>query len=102
MARDAAESVERRGTFRVTPQNAHVDFRVPEVAGDVYPGDGDETDHARILYAFGQKGCHFFANRFRDAIRATGIVRHDSVNSFARSSARPHGAPKRAVTRRAG
>ena len=77
MARDAVESIKRRSPLRLASENADEHLRVPKVARDVDPGDGHEANNARVLYAFGEEGRHFFANRFGDSVGATGIVRHD-------------------------
>jgi hypothetical protein len=76
MTRDARQAIERRGSLGIAAENAHEHFRVTEVAGDVHAGDGDETDDAGILDAFSKEGRHFFSDRFGNAVRATGIVRH--------------------------
>ena len=68
----------------VTAENAHEHLGVAKVAGDVDAGDSHEANDARILDPFGEEGRHFFADRFRNAVRAAGIVRHRLEQSFAR------------------
>jgi hypothetical protein len=76
MTRDAPQTVERRGSLRIASEDAHENFRVTKVAGDIDAGDSDEADDAGILDAFSKEGRHFFSDRFGDAVGATGIVRH--------------------------
>src|SRR4051794_10432140 len=76
MTRDARQTIERRGSLRIAPENAHEHFRVTEVARDIHAGDGDEADDAGIFDAFSKEGRYFFSDRFGNAVRATGIVRH--------------------------
>src|SRR4029453_16789672 len=60
----------------IAAENAHEYLRVTKVAGDIDAGNGDEADDAGILDAFSEEGRHFFSDRFGNAVRATGIVRH--------------------------
>ena len=80
MARGTGQPVEGRGAFRVAPEDADIDLRVPQITCHVDAGHGDETDNARILYALGEELRHFFADRRSNPVRATGIVRHVSLN----------------------
>jgi hypothetical protein len=95
MARYAGESVERSGSLGVAAEDAHKDFRVSQIACDVDTGDGHEADDAWILYALGEKIRHFFTNRCCDSVRATGIVRHVSLNPYARTRCIAHGIAQR-------
>src|SRR4051812_37454442 len=76
MTRDASQAVERRGSLGITPENTHEHLRVTKVASDIHAGNGDEADDAGVLDAFSKEGRHFFSDRFGNAVRATGIVRH--------------------------
>jgi len=76
MTRDACKPVERRGSLRITPEDAYEDLRVTKISRDIHAGNGDEADNAGILDAFSKEGRHFFSDRFGNAVRATGIVRH--------------------------
>src|SRR5215207_1256435 len=80
VARDAAQPIERGRALGLTSEDADVDLCVPKIPGNVDTGHGHEANDARVLHTFGQERRHFFANRLSDAIGATGIVRHDSMN----------------------
>jgi hypothetical protein len=76
MTCDAGKAVERRGSLGIASENAHEHLRVPKVASHIHAGNGDEADDAGILDAFSEEGRYFFSDRFGNAVRATGIVRH--------------------------
>ena len=87
----AREPIESRGALGVASENADEDLGVPKVTRDVDAGHRHETDDARILDAFGKECRHFFTNRFGNPVRATGVMCHMSLPSFARPEDRAHG-----------
>jgi hypothetical protein len=49
---------------------------VPEIVRHLDTGDGDESDDARILRAFREKGRYLDANGFRHTLGTSVIVSH--------------------------
>jgi hypothetical protein len=85
------QPVEGGGAFRVTAENANEHLGMSQIAGHVDSSHGHESDDAGILDPFGKECRHFFPNGFGNSVRATGVMRHMSLQSFARPEDRANG-----------
>jgi hypothetical protein len=65
--------------FFISTEHAHENAGVPEIRRNFNAGDCDESDNARVLGGFGEKGCYFFPNRLGDAVGAPVIAQRPSA-----------------------